>query len=82
MKKIIITLDGFSSCGKSTLAKQLARELNYVFIDSGAMYRAITLYFLRNRVDWNQDDAVQRALQDISLDFDYNDATGTSDMLL
>lgn len=82
MKKIIITLDGFSSCGKSTLAKQLARELNYVFIDSGAMYRAITLYFLRNRVDWNQNDAVQRALQDISLDFDYNDATGTSDMLL
>jgi CMP/dCMP kinase len=82
MKKIIITLDGFSSCGKSTLAKQLARELNYVFIDSGAMYRAITLYFLRNRIDWNQDDAVQRALPDISLDFDYNEVTGTSDMLL
>lgn len=82
MKKIIITLDGFSSCGKSTLARQLARALNYVFIDSGAMYRAITLYFLRNRIDWNQDDEVQLALQDISLDFDYNDATGTSDMLL
>jgi cytidylate kinase len=82
MKKIIITLDGFSSCGKSTLAKQLARELNYVFIDSGAMYRAITLYFMRNRIDWNQDDIVQGALQDISLDFDYNDATGTSDILL
>jgi len=51
MKKIIITLDGYSSCGKSTLAKQMAAHLNYVFIDSGAMYRAITLYFIRHRVD-------------------------------
>jgi CMP/dCMP kinase len=82
MAKIIITLDGFSSCGKSTLAKQLARELNYVFIDSGAMYRAITLYFMRNKVDWNINEEVVAALNDISLDFDYNDATGTSDMLL
>jgi len=48
MKKIIITLDGYSSCGKSTLAKQMAAHLNYVFIDSGAMYRAITLYFIRH----------------------------------
>ena len=47
MKKIIITIDGWSSCGKSTLAKSLAKELNYVYVDSGAMYRAITLYFLR-----------------------------------
>ena len=53
MKKIIITIDGYSSCGKSTLARQLATKLNYVFIDSGAMYRAITLYFLRNHIDWN-----------------------------
>ena len=50
-KKIIITIDGWSSCGKSTLAKQLAKELGYVYIDSGAMYRAITLYFLRNDCD-------------------------------
>ena len=47
-KKIIITIDGWSSCGKSTLAKQLAGKLKYTYIDSGAMYRAITLYFLRN----------------------------------
>ena len=47
-KKIIITIDGWSSCGKSTLAKQLAKELGYIYIDSGAMYRAITLFFLRN----------------------------------
>ncbi len=53
-KKIIITIDGWSSCGKSTLARQLARELDYVYIDSGAMYRAITLYFLRNHVDWTK----------------------------
>ena len=82
MKKIIITLDGFSSCGKSTLAKQLARKLNYVFIDSGAMYRAITLYFMRNHVNWNNNDEVQVALKEINLDFDYNDLTGSSDMLL
>ena len=45
MKKIIITIDGWSSCGKSTLAKQLANALNYIYVDSGAMYRAITLFF-------------------------------------
>ncbi len=82
MSKIIITLDGFSSCGKSTLAKQLARELNYVFIDSGAMYRAITLYFMRNHINWNNNDEVRSALKEINLDFDYNDLSGTSDMLL
>ncbi len=82
MQKIIITLDGFSSCGKSTLAKAIARQLNYVFIDSGAMYRAITLYFLRNHIDWNNNESVQLALQAIHLDFDYNDSTGSSDILL
>ncbi len=69
MEKIIITIDGWSSCGKSTLAKQLAKELNYVYIDSGAMYRAITLYFLRNHVDWTNDHAVDEALKDIHLEF-------------
>jgi CMP/dCMP kinase len=82
MQKIIITIDGFSSCGKSTLAKQLARELNYVFIDSGAMYRAITLYFLRNHVDWYNQEAVVQALQEIDLDFQYNEQTGQSNMFL
>ncbi len=82
MQKIIITLDGYSSCGKSTLAKQLARELNYVFIDSGAMYRAVTLYFLRNHIDWNDNESVKNSLTEINLDFDYNDITGTSDILL
>lgn len=82
MRKIIITLDGFSSCGKSTLARQLANELNYVFIDSGAMYRAITLYFLRHRVDWNHQTEVLNALKNISLEFHYNAETGKSDMYL
>lgn len=50
-KKIIITLDGWSSCGKSTLARAMASALGYVFVDSGAMYRAITLYFIRNQID-------------------------------
>ncbi len=82
MQKIIITIDGFSSCGKSTLAKQLARELNYVFVDSGAMYRAITLYFLRSHVDWYNKEAVCTALKEIDLDFQYNEKTGESQMYL
>jgi len=79
---IIITIDGFSSCGKSTLARQLAQELNYVFIDSGAMYRAITLYFLRNHVDWNQTAKVNKALAEINLHFEYNPAAAQSEIYL
>lgn len=82
MKKIIITIDGYSSCGKSTLAKQLAKELQYTFIDSGAMYRAITLYFLRNHTNWENKDAVNEALSNINLEFFYNNATESSDMYL
>ncbi|HNL82028.1 MAG TPA: (d)CMP kinase, partial [Chitinophagaceae bacterium] len=62
MKKIIIAIDGFSSCGKSTLAKQLGAKLNYIFVDSGAMYRAIALYFLQNNIDINKDIQVTEAL--------------------
>lgn len=82
MKKIIITIDGYSSCGKSTLAKQMANELNYVFVDSGAMYRAITLYFLRNHVNWEKTEEVVLALKEINLEFQYNERTGKSDMVL
>jgi cytidylate kinase len=82
MKKIIITIDGYSSCGKSTLAKQLAKQLNYVFVDSGAMYRAITLYFLRNHINWNTTEEVISALPNITLNFEYNAAVGTSDMIM
>jgi cytidylate kinase len=82
MKKIIITIDGWSSCGKSTLAKQLAKALNYVYVDSGAMYRAITLYFLRNHVDWTDKKQVEKALKNISLEFVYNQQAQQSEMFL
>jgi len=82
MNKIIITIDGYASCGKSTLAKHLAKELNYLFIDSGAMYRAITFYFLNNNIDFNNKDKVLNALQNINLSFKYNDEYGSSDILL
>lgn len=82
MKKIIITIDGFSSCGKSTLAKALAKELNYIFIDSGAMYRAVTLYFIENNISLDNFNAVKEALQNIHLAFQFNQEKGKSDMLL
>jgi len=82
MKKIIITIDGWSSCGKSTLAKQMAKALNYVYVDSGAMYRAITLYFLRNHVDWTDKKEVMKALKDISLEFVFNDKSQQSEIFL
>lgn len=82
MKKIIITIDGWSSAGKSTLAKQMAAELGYVYIDSGAMYRAITLYFLRNHIEWKDKKEVQKALKEIQLDFRVNERTGASEIHL
>jgi cytidylate kinase len=72
MKNIIITIDGWSSCGKSTLAKQLAKALGYIYIDSGAMYRAITLYFLRNHINWLDTAQVNTALADITIAFKFN----------
>ncbi len=82
MKKIIVTIDGWSSCGKSTIAKQLAKSLGYVYIDSGAMYRAITLYFLRNHIDWTDPAAVEEALHHINLHFVYNTKSMQSEMHL
>lgn len=82
MKKIIITIDGWSSCGKSTLARQLAKALQYVYIDSGAMYRAITLYFLRNMVDWTKEKQVRAALSNIELDFRTNKSNTATDIFL
>ncbi len=81
-KKIIITIDGWSSCGKSTLAKQLAKELGYVYIDSGAMYRAITLYFLRNHTDWTDVPQVLEAIRNINIEFHFNPASQQSEMFL
>jgi len=82
MKKIIITVDGWSSCGKSTMARQLAKELNYVFIDSGAMYRAITLYFINNEIDLSSSIDIENALQKISLKFVLNPENGNNEIWL
>lgn len=76
--KIIIAIDGYSSCGKSTLAKALARELDYIYIDSGAMYRAVTLFALRNQ--WIQDghlnkEAILRGLDHFSVTFSFDAVT-------
>lgn len=74
-KKLIIAVDGYSSCGKSTFAKEIAKELNYIYIDSGAMYRAVTLYCLRkNLVDSSFADvrSITAALRDIHIEFVYN----------
>ncbi len=81
-KKIIITIDGWSSCGKSTLAKQLAKALGYVYVDSGAMYRAITLYFLRNNIDLAEKKEVKEALKSINLEFEFNPQSNNSEILL
>ena len=81
-KKIIITIDGWSSCGKSTLAKQLAKELGYVYVDSGAMYRAITLYFLRNNVDLAEKKEVKEALKSVNLEFVSNSKSNNTEIYL
>ncbi len=81
-KKILITIDGWSSCGKSTLAKQLAKQLGYVYVDSGAMYRAITLYFLRNNVDLAEKKEVKEALKSINLEFVFNSKSNNSEIYL
>lgn len=82
MKRKIITIDGWSSCGKSTLAKQMAKTLGYVYIDSGAMYRAITLYFLRNSIDITNKKIVENALENISIEFEHNAKSNQSEILL
>ncbi|MCB0699660.1 MAG: (d)CMP kinase [Chitinophagales bacterium] len=81
-EKIIIAIDGHSSCGKSTLAKDLAKELEYRHIDSGAMYRAITLYMLRNNVNITHEEEVKAALDSICLSFTTNEKTHRSEICL
>jgi cytidylate kinase len=67
--KIIIAVDGYAACGKSTLAKALAKKLGYIYIDSGAMYRAVTLYFLKNNIGLDDKTAIAEALKQIHIDF-------------
>ena len=80
--KIIIAIDGFSSCGKSTLAKRLAAHLSYTFIDTGAMYRAITLYFIRNTIDLSNQQSIEEALKNIELHFEINAHNKQSEIFL
>ena len=86
MKKIVIAIDGFSSCGKSTMAKDLAREVGYIYVDTGAMYRAVTLFAMRNGVfdaDNNIDEARLKALlPDVKLTFKLNNETKLPEVCL
>jgi cytidylate kinase len=70
---IVVAIDGYSSCGKSTLAKALAKKLHFIYVDSGAMYRAVTLYLLRNNIDLTNEEAVKAVLPDIHLNFHSRD---------
>lgn len=85
-KKITIAIDGFSSCGKSTMAKDLAREVGYIYVDTGAMYRSVTLYALRHGL-FNADGSIKEAelqqrMADIGIAFKLNEATGRPDTYL
>ncbi len=68
-KPFIIAIDGFSSCGKSTLAKQIAKELDYIFVDTGAMYRATALFFIRSKVNLNDVSQINDALEAMTISF-------------
>tara|TARA_R110000868_G_scaffold398606_1_gene671874 strand:- start:1117 stop:1806 length:690 start_codon:yes stop_codon:yes gene_type:complete len=83
-KPIIIAIDGYSSCGKSTIAKALAKRLNYVFVDTGAMYRAVSLYILRNKIDWENcsEQEIENILDEITITFEYNSESRQSDTYL
>ncbi|TNE80550.1 MAG: (d)CMP kinase [Bacteroidetes bacterium] len=85
-QKIIIAVDGYSSCGKSTIARALAKKLGYLYIDSGAMYRAVALYFLRNDVPFQVEErdlqAIEQALSQIHIEFRFNEAIGQQETFL
>lgn len=82
MSSIIIALDGYSSCGKSTTAKLVARQLHYAYIDTGAMYRAVTLYFIQNHIALTNPKAVSKALGDIHISFRRHAITKSNDTFL
>lgn len=85
MKKITIAIDGHSSCGKSTMAKDLAREVGYVYVDTGAMYRSVTLFALRNGLFTDDDineKELRRRMPEIQISFKFNPETGRPDTYL
>ena len=86
MKKITIAIDGYSSCGKSTMAKDLAKEIGYVYVDTGAMYRSVTLYALRHNL-FEEDgkvklDKLKAEMPNIQISFKFNATTGRPDCYL
>jgi cytidylate kinase len=82
MKKMAIALDGHSSCGKSSTAKRVAKKLGYTFIDTGAMYRAVSLYFYDNHVALTNPKEVEKALSETHITFQFNEHRGASDVYL
>ncbi|MEP3390141.1 MAG: (d)CMP kinase [Reichenbachiella sp.] len=82
MRKIIIAIDGYSACGKSSTAKRVAAALNYGYVDTGAMYRSVTLYFLEHYIDLTNPKSVSKALGDISITFHHNESNGQSETFL
>ncbi len=82
MSKIIIAIDGYSGCGKSTLARQLAKELHYLYLDTGAMYRAITWFFLKNNVTFSNEEEVENALKRAVLEFKQEPESGANNLFL
>jgi cytidylate kinase len=78
VKKIIIAIDGYSSCGKSTLAKALSKKLHYAYVDTGAMYRAVTLYFLDNQIDFDDAGQIKSALEHIEIHFERIESKNTT----
>jgi len=82
MQHIVIAIDGYSGCGKSTTAKGVAKALEYTYLDSGAMYRAVTLYFINNAISLEDEQAIKKALGNILITFQYNEATKTNETYL
>ncbi|MFC5411677.1 (d)CMP kinase [Larkinella bovis] len=82
MPKIVIAIDGYSSCGKSTTAKQVAARMGYAYIDTGAMYRSVSLYFSQHHVALTNPKAVEDALHDIHITFNFNPKTGRNETCL
>jgi cytidylate kinase len=82
MRKIVIALDGYSACGKSSTAKLVASQLGYTYIDTGAMYRAVTLYFYENYIELTNPKAISDALEKIDISFRFNPQTQHSDTFL
>ncbi|PJJ58787.1 (d)CMP kinase [Hymenobacter chitinivorans] len=82
MRKIVIAIDGYSSCGKSTTAKAVAAELGYAYIDTGAMYRAVTLYLLERNIAFDDLPRVEQALHEIHIAFKRNRKTGRNELCL